>query len=192
MTQLFHRANQRWLRYEYKHTTFAILLIIAFVAAFDSTIVRVVMGFVEQMGYLGAFIAGVLSVSFFTAVPAAVLLVDMANEYDPIALAIVAGAGSMIGDWLLLLFFEEKVVRELHPLFAKLGVKKLHDKLQHKYTRWVLFLLGAVIISTPLPDELGIALLGMSHIRKVYVLGICFLLNVTGLLVLIEAVRIFT
>lgn len=187
--QTFHTLNQRWLRYEYKHTTVAVLLAVIFIILLDSTLVSALLGFVEGLGYFGAFIAGVLSVSLFTTAPAIVLLIDLANELDPIALAIVGGAGAMIGDWLLLLFFEDRIFRELKPLFRKLHIHEMIARLRYKYTSWILIVAGGISLATPIPDEIGVALLGISHFKQVYLLGICFVLNTIGILAIVMTAR---
>jgi len=189
--QTFHKINRVWLKYEYKHTTTAIVVAILFVAFLDSTLVTGFLNLIERLGYFGAFMTGILSVSFFTTAPAIVLLVELAHTLDPIALAIVAGAGAMIGDWLLLLFFEEKILQELRPLLRKLHVHEIVARLRYRYTSWILVVVGAISLATPVPDEIGIALLGVSHFKPVYVLGICFLLNTLGILGIVVAARTF-
>ncbi len=187
-----HSINRAWLRYEYKHTSIAVILAILFIALIDTTAVAGLLSLVKQLDYFGAFIVGVLSVSFFTTAPAIVLLIDLANELDPIALAIIGGAGAMIGDWLLMLVFEERVVRELKPLLRKLHVHEMVARLRYKYTTWILIMAGVIALSTPIPDEIGVALLGVSRIKQAYVLGICFVLNTLGILVIVLAARALT
>lgn len=186
------RLNRWWLRYEYKHTSLALLFIVIFTLLVDSAIVAALLGFIEGLGYIGAFIAGVLSVSFFTAVPAIVLLVSMADGLDPFALAVVAGGGAMVGDWLLLMLFQERIADELRPLIHRFKLKAIAKKLRRKYTKWVLFVVGAVSVMTPSPDELGIALLGISHFRRSYLLVVCFVLDTIGFLALVGVVRLLT
>lgn len=181
--------NRWWLRYQYKHTTLVILTIVLFVLLIDSALLGAVFGFVEGWGYLGGFVAGILSVSFFTAVPAVVLILDLANKLEPHWLALMWALGSTIGDWLILKFYQEKIVQELHPLFKRVGLKQIVRLLRHRFTSWILFLIGAVFIASPLPDEIGIGLMGLSHLKRRYVLFMCLLLNAAGALVIILAVR---
>lgn len=184
-----HHLNQLWLRNEYKHTTIAVLIAVAFIALIDSTVVAGLLSLVKQLGYLGVFIAGLLSVSFFTTAPAIVMLVDLANEFDPIALAIVAGSGAMVGDWILMMFFEDRVIKELRPLLRKLHVHEMVARLRYRYTSWILVTAGAISLATPIPDEIGVALLGISHFNKAYLLGICFVLNTVGILAIVLTAR---
>lgn len=186
------RLNQWWLRYEYKHTSLALLLLLLFILLLDSALMTAMFGFIEGLRYGGVFLAGVLSVSFFTAVPALILIVDMAQYLDPFAMAVVAGAGAMVGDWLLMMFFQDKIASELRPLISKFKWRRLTEQLQHKYARWIVFVMGAFAIMTPAPDEIGIALLGISHFKRVYMLTVCFILDTLGFLVLVGLVRLFT
>lgn len=184
------QLNRWWLRYEYKHTTLAVLGIILFVSLLDSAFLASAFSFLEHFGYVGGLIAGILSASFFTAVPAVVLVVDLATTagLDPLLLALIVGVGSAIGDMILLLFFEERIFHELRPLFKKLRLTFL---IQNKRKRMSLPLLlgGAAIIVTPLPDEIGLGLLGISHFPKAFIFIICLALNTLGASLVILAAR---
>ena len=189
LKQTFHKLNKLWLAYEYKHTTLAIAFMLAFIIFLNSAAMIATIDFAKNLTYVGVFLVGILSVSFFTALPAFVLLVQFAQQFDPVALAIVAGAGAMIGDWLLLQFFEERVFRELKPVFSKLHVDALFKKLQRRSMAWILLLVGVVVLTTPVPDEIGIALLGISHVKKPVLLIICFALNTLGMLTIVLTAR---
>lgn len=186
-----HWLNRWWLRYEYKHTTLAILAIILFVLLLDSALLAALFELIEGLGYTAGFIAGMLSVSFFTAVPAVVLLVDLAGKVDAHWLALAWGLGSTIGDWLILRFYQEKVLHELQPVFRRLGIKRLVRLMRHRFTSWILFLVGAGFIASPLPDEVGLGLMGLSYLKRAYILFMCLLLNVLGALVIILAAQSF-
>jgi hypothetical protein len=175
-----HSALHRWwIAYEYKHTTGAIIGVILFVTLLDSALLTAVFNFFESTGYVGGFIAGVLSASFFTAVPALVVVVDLAGQLDHLPLAMMVGLGNAVGDMILLLFFEERVFGELRPLFKKLHIAKRFKRM--KRGRRTLALLGGVFfLISPLPDEIGLSLLGISHFPKPVLLAICWGLNTLG------------
>lgn len=183
------KLNNWWLRYEYKHATLAILAIVLFVLLLDSVVFTTIFAFLESLGYIGGFIAGFLSVSFFTAAPAVVLMVDLSTKLEPYWLALMIAFGSTVGDWLALKFYDEKVFQELRPLFKKMRMPSLIRVMRHRFTSWILFLAGAFIIATPIPDEIGLSLMGISKFRKRYILFICFLLNTVGALTLILVAR---
>jgi len=179
-----------WRRYEYKHTTLAILAIAVFLLALDSALVQALLVSIKTLGLGGIFIAGILFVSFFTAAPAVVLLVAAADNYHPMTIAIVAGAGSIIGDWIILKLFEEKVAYELVPLAKKFGIMPIIRLLKRKVFQPVAITLGIIFVASPLPDEAGLALLGLSKLPLVKLLFITFLLNAIGILALAVGARL--
>lgn len=189
MRRAFTAFNKWWLAYEYKHTTLAVLAIIVFVFLIDSALIVGVVHALDEIGYASGLIAGALSVSFFTAVPALVLIFDLAQQFDPLILALLVAIGSVVGDWLILKFYEERIFTELAPLIDKLKIRKLKASLERRSTRWILVVTGAFIISSPLPDEVGLALMGISRSNRWAVLAICFVLNLIGAWFIILAMQ---
>lgn len=188
--KFLHRLNQRWLRYEYKHTTIAISALILFVLLFNTAFLTSVFTFFEGLGYLGGLIAGALSASLITAAPALVLIVQLAQDLDPLALALLVGIGSAIGDMILLLFFEERIFAELAPLGRKLGLNRfIKRRARKRRMSTPLLLTGAFVIMTPLPDEVGLGLLGISHFPKPFLFLLCLALNTLGASLVITAAR---
>lgn len=183
------KLNKWWLGYEYKHSTLAVLVIVLFILLLDSVILSTFFNTVESWGYVGGFVAGLLSVSFFTAAPAVILIIDLSTKYEPYLLALTIALGATIGDWIALKFYDEKVFTELRPLFKKFRVPGFVRLMRHRFTSWILFLAGAFIIATPIPDEVGLSLMGISNFKRRYILFICFLLNILGTLTLILAAR---
>lgn len=186
--------NRWWLRYEYKHTTAAILALILFVVLLDTAVLNGPFSYLESQEYLGGFIVGILSASFFTAAPAAVLLVHLAqNNLDPLALAVLVGAGGAVGDLLLLLFFEERIYHELLPVFRRLRFKWAGKRQPRRRRRMSvpLLLTGSAVIMTPLPDEVGIGMLGISRFPQIFVFVICLSLDTLGAALTILTVRGF-
>lgn len=181
--------NKLWLRYEYKHTTLAILSLTLFILLVDSALIAAIFALIENLGFIGGIIAGMLSISFVTAAPAVVLLVDLAGKVEPHVLALMWATGSTLGDWITVRFYQEGVFHELKPLFRKLHLKSLVRVMKSRFTSWILFLVGAVIIATPLPDEVGLGLMGLSRIKRPYMVFMCFLLNLVGAYVIILAVQ---
>ncbi|HEY4478659.1 MAG TPA: hypothetical protein VI775_02350, partial [Candidatus Paceibacterota bacterium] len=53
------------------------------------------------------------------------------------------------------------------------------------FLKWLSPLIGAFIIASPLPDELGVALLGMSKIRIAVLIPLSFTMNILGIYILI-------
>ncbi|HKX73411.1 MAG TPA: hypothetical protein VJM32_05325 [Candidatus Saccharimonadales bacterium] len=190
-TTWLHRLNRRVLAYEYKHTTAAVLSVLFFVLVFDTAFMSSIFSYLNSLDYLGGLIAGALSATFITAAPALVLIVGLAQHLDSLALALIVGLGSAIGDMILLLFFEERIFQELAPLGRRLKLKRFISRRAGKRKRMSapLLLAGAFVIMTPLPDEIGLGLLGISHFPKVFIFVLCLALNTLGASLLIMAAR---
>lgn len=179
--------RRRWQRFEFKHTVLAIVCITAFVLLLDTTIVQGFLNEITSLGYLGIFLSGVMFVSFFTAAPAIVLLAAFTQEYNIAVVATVAGLGAMLGDWLILRFAEDQIARELKPIARRLKLLSFINLLHRKKFKPVTATVGAIVVASPLPDEAGIALLGLSHISTGQLLGVTYVLNAAGIGALLVA-----
>lgn len=179
-----------WQRWEYKHTTLLIVALIIFVLMLDTALMAAVFDGMTRLGYLGALLAGVLFVSLFTAAPAVVMLIALSESLNPVVIALIAGTGAMLGDYLILRFAEDKVAYELKPIALRLGIPQAIGWLQgRRATTWLVKLTGAFVIASPLPDELGVGLLGVGTASKTEFLALCFALNTGGIGLLLWAAR---
>lgn len=186
-----YKALDNWQRWEYKHTTFLLIAIFVFILLLDTSFMAVIFEFISKLAYLGVFIAGILFVSVFTAVPAVALLVSF-SEFNPIVVALIAGLGSMIGDYIILKFAQDKVAYELKPIAFKFGIPQTITYMQgRKPTLGLVRLVGALIIASPLPDEIGVGLLGLGKLNKVSFLVICYALNSAGIFVIMLTAKAF-
>lgn len=185
-----HKKNnlaKAWRRFAFKHTTGAIIAISVFVLLLDTAIVQALMQNIINIGYLGLLLTGVLFVSFFTAAPAVALLLAFSDSYNPFIVALIAGFGAMLGDFIILRFAEDEIGRELKPVVKRMKLIGFVNLLHKKQYKPITATIGAIIIASPLPDEAGIALLGLSRISTMQLLLLTFALNAAGIFVLIIA-----
>lgn len=140
-----------------------------------------------NLGYLGGFLGGLFFASSFTVAFSVVILATLAEELSPVSLSLLAGLGAMLGDFLVLRLFREEINKDLAPIYDQLGGGHLSKLLHTKYFSWTLPILGAVIIASPLPDEIGINLLAVGRMptRKFLLLSYC--LNTVGILIITTA-----
>lgn len=175
-----------WQRWEYKHTTRVIVCLVVFILLLDTSLMHAFFDLVRRLGYLGVFLSGVIFVSLFTAVPAVILILSFSG-LNPLTVGAVAGLGAMVGDFLILKYLQEQVAYELKPIALRLGIPQAIGYLQgRKATLGIVRLLGAAIIASPLPDEIGIGLLGMGKISRQGFLVICYVLNAIGIFVIVS------
>ena len=138
-------------------------------------------------GYGGAFLAGLLFVSSFTVATGAVILMVLAEKLVLLEVALLAGLGAVLGDLLIFRFVKDDLIDEVKPIFVRFGGKHLLALLHTHYFSWFLPILGAVIIASPLPDELGVTLIGVSKMSTISFLMLSFALNSIGIFLVISA-----
>ncbi len=181
--------RKRWRHWRYKNTTLLIISLFAFFVLATTDTVKEVIAAMGSSGYIGAFIVGMLFVSVFTAAPAGVVLFNLADKLHPVEIAVVAGAGMMVGDFILFRYMRDNVFDELAPLFQKVTTHRISKLFYTPYFSWLLPILGAIFIASPGPDEIGISLLGLSKIKEWQFLLVTFCLNFAGILFVVLLAR---
>lgn len=176
-----------WEKFEYKHTSMTIIIMLLTLLILNTALATAVLEWFKNVGLLGGFVAGIMSVSMFTTAPAVVLILAIADHINPLQLILVASIGSVIGDWLIIKFLEDEVAAEIKPLLRKYHILPLIRKFQRSKSRWIASVLGAVVLALPLPDEFGIALMDLSRLKRRHLLLICFVLNLIGIAALVGA-----
>ncbi|MEK7646260.1 MAG: hypothetical protein AAB381_01005 [Patescibacteria group bacterium] len=128
-----------------------------------------------------SFFAGIFFTSVFTLGPASVTLVNISEYGDPHTIALWGALGAVCGDLVLFFFirdhFAEHITKSLRPS----RVRRILASFHLGFMKWLSPILGALIIASPLPDEFGMALLGMSKIRVAVLIPIAFAMNMLGI-----------
>ncbi len=187
MTQWHDIASLRGWRY--RNTFMLVLSIVVLVLVLQSAQVRDWLDGLYQYGYIGAFVAGIFFVSTFTVAPAGVVLFSLGAHLHPILLAFTAGIGAVVGDYLILRFFKDKVYEEVRPLFARFRGSYIEGIFKTPYFAWLIPVIGAAVIASPLPDEIGVGLLGSSKLPTWQFVVLTFTLNTLGILIIVSASR---
>ncbi len=170
--------------------TFLLVVILVLVFYFTNTeIGQQAIHSISRLGYIGSFVAGIFFVSTFTVAPAGVVLFKLAQIYNPIFIALSAGVGAVLGDYLIFRFLKDNVFEEIKPVFMKLGGSYIQRLLSTPYFAWFAPVLGAIIIASPFPDEIGVGLMGISKLKNWQFLTISFLLNSLGILIIITLAK---
>lgn len=138
----------------------------------------------------GAFIAGMFFTSIFTTVPALATLGEISLFYNPFVVAIIGGAGAVIGDMIIFRFVRDRFADDLKEVFTlEHPSKRLAKLADMKFFRWFVLFFGGLIIASPLPDELGVSILGLAKVPTRWFIPIAFIFNTLGILVVALAVR---
>lgn len=175
-----------WKSWKYKNLTFVFLSVIfAFLVSridgFHSFLLNL-----GSLGYFGAFIAGGLFVSTFTVATGALILFTLAQTLSPLEIGIIAGFGAVFGDFTIFRFVKDDLTSEITCIYNHIDCKHHFRKVLHsKYFSWTLPVVGAIIIASPFPDEIGVSLMGISKMKTYKFLMISFVLNFIGIFLII-------
>ena len=143
-------------------------------------------------GYGGAFGAGLLFSYGFTTPFAIAAFVQMASEVNPWLAAPLAGLGALLSD---LVIFEllrlSAFGREIERLGNTGFVSRIHAMIHHETVpeharRFLLWSLAALVIASPLPDEIGVAMLSTTtRMTERSFTVLCFAVNTAGILAIL-------
>ncbi len=182
----FEKKHFHW---RYKNLTLLGLSLVIFFILSQNYTVKLALLSLGEWGYIGAVIAGIFSVMTFTAAPALLVLYDLSDRLNLVELAILAGLGSVIGDFIIYSLFKGHVFTELDPLIERFNNSPVSHILHSKYFLWLTPVIGALIIASPLPDELGVPLLSAYKIKKWHFIILSFVLNTIGIWLLITGAK---
>lgn len=135
------------------------------------------------------FIAGMFFTSVFTTAPAVVALGEIGRVTPLFQTALVGGVGALCGDLILFRFFRDNVSDDLHFLYTIVRKKGRHSDLvgrlkKIKLMRFLIPLLGGLIIASPFPDELGLMILGLSKLELKKMIPLSLTFNIIGILLI--------
>lgn len=144
-----------------------------------------------KFGFVGALIAGFLCASSFTIAIGALILFEFSKTLNLIELCIIAGIGCMMGDLIILKLFRNGLENEVYSIYEAVDHKHQIVKLFHtKYFSWTLPVIGALIIMSPFPDEIGVSILGLTKMSSKQFILLSFVLDTVGILILVSGMRL--
>lgn len=138
----------------------------------------------KKLELFGSFIAGMFFTSVFTAAPATVVLAEIAQVNSIFLVALFGGAGALIGDMVIFRFIKNRLSEDILYLLKKSKSERLLSIFRLRLFRWSIAFLGALMIASPLPDELGLMMLGFSKMKTSFFIPISFLFNSLGILII--------
>ncbi len=158
--------------------------IVAAIYASRSGVVDTIFLVSPESVYIGTFIAGLFFTSLFTTPFAIAMFVSLAPEINILVMALLGATGSVLGDLLLFGLIRHTFRDDLEHL---LSLRRFHRAVaifHRRVFRWVLPFVGALIIASPLPDELGIGLMGVSRMKVSTLIAISYVMNTIGILLI--------
>ncbi len=166
-------------------TIIIILSVIVAVILVKTDILIKILTSTQELKLFGSFIAGMFFTSVFTTAPAIVTLGEIAQANSIVSVAILGAMGAVIGDLIIFRFFRDRLSGHILELVKHPGAgKRIRVLLKLKFFRWLTFFAGGLIIASPLPDELGISLLGFSKMKTLWFIPLSFTFNFLGILLI--------
>lgn len=179
-----------WKKWKYPYLTAVLISILIAIILGQNQAFRNWLLHLGSLEYLGALFVGMLFVSSFTVAISVVVIGIMAQNISPMALGLIGGVGAVMGDYLVFKLVRSHLKEELALLFGKQGTSYIKAVLRSKYIAWTLPIIGIAIIASPLPDELGVSLLGISKMSEARFILISYLSNAIGILMIASVAKV--
>jgi uncharacterized membrane protein YdjX (TVP38/TMEM64 family) len=195
--------------FEWKHRNIILLMISILIAwfLFQFHGTHVFLQKLGSFGYLGSFLAGIMFTYAFTVAPATSIILVLGETLNPILIALIGATGAVISDYLIFRFVRDKLMDEIKllskeidefskPISEMVIKQKVRILIWKKISRsrilkMIIPIVAGLIIASPLPDEIGVALFGATRFERRKFLLISYLLNFLGILVIGYLGKIF-
>lgn len=135
---------------------------------------------------LASFLAGIFFVSVFTVAPASVTLVELAQSSSIVFVAFFGGLGALVGDLIIFRFLRDSFSKSLLEKIRFKEESWLKSISRIKIMRVLMPFVGALIIISPFPDEIGLMMMGLANVRTIIFIPMVFLFNFIGILFIVE------
>ena len=120
------------------------------------------------------------------------MLIVLAKSNNPFSLALLAGLGSALVDILIVKFFRKEISSDINLVSHELRFAKINNFLLKWKLTFLTPLIGALVIASPLPDELGLMMLGVSKLKYYQIAVLTYVLNTAGILLIVVPVSVLT
>lgn len=140
---------------------------------------------------ISSFLAGVFFTSILTAAPAIVTLAELGQHLAPWKVALFGGMGAVCGDVLIFKFLQSPLADYIIRVAFSPRLRRMGARLAKGALWWVAPLLGAILIASPFPDEIGLLMMGLSGMRLRSFMVLAFTLNAVGIYFIAAAAQAF-
>jgi len=140
---------------------------------------------------MSSFIAGIFFTSGMTIPAATTMLVALSRTQTIYLVAFFGALGALIGDFLIFRFIKDRIA-----LYILEIVKHIRFKLPSlPLPKWAIKILlpigGVLILASPLPDEIGLLLMGLTKTKSVYLFPLIFIVKFLGIMAIGTLSRAF-
>ena len=160
-------------------------IILAYVLFKNQEINRIIIN-LNELSYLGVFLAGFLF-SFGFTTPFAIGFFISLNPENIILSAFLGGVGALIGDLIIYKIIKFSFIDEFNRLKNTKEIRKIRENITKNISKkirlYIAYIFLGIVIASPLPDELGVTMLaGLSHIKIIPLAIFSLMLHSIGIL----------
>lgn len=138
---------------------------------------------------LEAAIAGFFFTSLLTITPAGVAFAEMAQNVPPMQLAMWGALGALVGDLMLFFFVRDALSKDILVMLRGPWMRKVRVLFKSPLLSWAVPVAGALVIASPLPDEVGLAMLGLSKTDLRFLVPVSYAMNFVGIYLIAWSVQ---
>ena len=175
-----HKAKRLFAFKYHKLTLLIILTILAFFLFRNPLVSNAISG-LNNLNYLGFFIAGILLAFGFSA-PFAIGFFIIAQPESLLLAILIGGFGAMCADMLIFRIIKFSFMNEFRELEKTKVIRTIKDIIKHNkhvlIKHYLLYVFAGILIAAPLPDEIGVSMLaGLTTVNPKKLAVISFFLH---------------
>lgn len=179
-----------WKKWKYPYLTSVLISIFIAIYLLQNQTFKDWVLHLGSFEYIGVLISGMMFVSSFTVAISIAIFAILSENIHPMAIGLIGGVGAVMGDYLVFKLVRSRLSEEITTLFGEENISYIKTVLRSKYISWTLPIIGVAIIASPLPDELGVSLLGISRMSEARFILISYLSNSVGILMIASVAKV--
>lgn len=169
--------------------TFLVIIILVVLYLLQAGVFDLVFDQIKHFGWLGIVLSGIFFTSIFTTLPSLILLGEFIQTEHILTIAFFGAFGAMIGDYIIFHFVKSRISEDVEYVLTFSRTKRLKEIFKTKLFKFFVPFIGALVIASPLPDELGITMMGLTDMKSKKFLAISFVLNGLGIFFILWTVN---
>jgi len=138
-----------------------------------------------SLGLPGHFISGFFYAYSLTASTATAAFLVLAKENNLLIATFLGGIGALIADITIFKIVRYTLSDEIKKISREPSVRRLITVIPGVLKAYILPLIAAIVIASPLPDEIGITLFAATGIRARNFMLASYVLNTLGILIIL-------
>jgi hypothetical protein len=176
-----HRSPYKYLRKLLRDLLIVVASIILAVMLAKGGVIESFLEMTRGNLLVSSIIAGAFFTSIFTVAPAGVALIALSQAHSPIWVALFGALGAMCIDSIVINFIRKDVAKDLSGFTKRTFRRHIIKAFHFGFLKWAAFLSGLFLVATPLPDEAGLFLVGISKVNVRLLPVVIFLAHFIGI-----------